>query len=51
LSGEPFASFREITNELQKWSDGEKFVTDELMALVYDELHRQASRYLRQPPR
>jgi len=38
----------EITRMLREWSDGGKReALDELMPLVYDELHRQASRYLR----
>jgi RNA polymerase sigma factor (TIGR02999 family) len=35
-----------ITRELQRWSDGDKLALEELLPLVYDELHRQASRYL-----
>lgn len=38
---------REITKMLREWSDGRREVLDELMPLVYDELRRQASRYLR----
>ena len=38
----------EITRILREWSDsGKREALDELMPLVYDELHRQASRYLR----
>jgi RNA polymerase sigma-70 factor, ECF subfamily len=42
----------EITQLLKKWSDGgssgrDEKVLDRLMPLVYDELRRQASRYLR----
>ncbi|MCA1623273.1 MAG: sigma-70 family RNA polymerase sigma factor [Acidobacteria bacterium] len=36
-----------ITQMLQKWSEGNAQALDELMPLVYEELHRQASRYLR----
>ncbi len=38
---------RDVTELLQAWNRGEK-VLDELMPLVYDELRRAASRYLRQ---
>jgi len=38
---------REITQLLKDWSDGNQTALDELMPLVYDELRRQASRYLR----
>ena len=38
----------EITQRLREWSDGGKReALDELMPFVYDELHRQAARYLR----
>ncbi len=37
----------EITEILKKASDGKKEVLDQLLPLVYDELHRQAKRYLR----
>ena len=36
-----------ITQMLQEWSEGNAQALDELMPLVYEELHRQASRYLR----
>jgi len=32
---------------LRQWSEGRREVLDDLMPLVYDELRRQASRYLR----
>lgn len=32
---------------LREWSDGKQEALDALLPLVYDELHRQASRYLR----
>ena len=32
---------------LREWSDGKREALDELMPLVYEELHRQAARYLR----
>ncbi|HEX3101903.1 MAG TPA: sigma-70 family RNA polymerase sigma factor [Pyrinomonadaceae bacterium] len=38
---------REITKMLREWGDGRREALDELMPLVYDELRRQASRYLR----
>jgi RNA polymerase sigma factor (TIGR02999 family) len=31
---------------LRQWSDGNREVLEELMPLVYDELHRQAARFL-----
>lgn len=37
----------EITHLLREWGDGKRDVLDELIPLVYDELHRQASNYLR----
>jgi RNA polymerase sigma factor (TIGR02999 family) len=37
----------EITQILCEWSKGNREALDKLMPLVYDELHRQASRYLR----
>ena len=37
----------EITRLLREWSDGRRSAFDELMPLVYGELHRQAARYLR----
>jgi RNA polymerase sigma factor (TIGR02999 family) len=36
-----------ITRLLRKWSDGERSAFDELMPLVYGELHRQAGRHLK----
>ena len=35
-----------ITRMLRQWSDGNREVLEELMPLVYDELHRQAARFL-----
>jgi RNA polymerase sigma factor (TIGR02999 family) len=32
---------------LRRWGDGDQAVLDRLLPLVYDELHRQAARYLR----
>ena len=37
----------EISQLLRSWSDGNGQALDELLPLVYDELHRQAHRYLR----
>jgi RNA polymerase sigma-70 factor, ECF subfamily len=36
----------EITYLLRAWSDGDTTAIDEVMPLVYDELHRMAARYL-----
>jgi RNA polymerase sigma factor (TIGR02999 family) len=36
-----------ITQLLRQWSDGRREALDELMPLLYDELRRQARRYLR----
>ncbi len=36
-----------ITQMLREWSGGKREALDKLMPLVYDELHRQAARYLR----
>jgi RNA polymerase sigma factor (TIGR02999 family) len=38
---------REITLMLQEWSAGNREALDQLMPLVYEELRRQAARYLR----
>ena len=38
---------QQITQLLKEWSKGNQAVLDDLMPLVYDELRRQASRYLR----
>ncbi len=40
-----------ITQLLTRWSNGEEEARDELMALVYDELHRLAVNYLRRERR
>ena len=37
----------EISRLLQAWSDGNGKALDDLLPLVYDELHRQAHRFLR----
>jgi RNA polymerase sigma factor (TIGR02999 family) len=44
---EPVRNSLQITHLLKKWSEGNQEVLDKLMPLVYDELRRQASRYLR----
>lgn len=36
-----------ITEMLHEWSDGKQEALEKLMPLVYDELHQQATRYLR----
>jgi RNA polymerase sigma factor (TIGR02999 family) len=41
------AKSEEITAMLRAWGDGDRAVLDQLLPLVYDELHRQAHRYLR----
>jgi RNA polymerase sigma factor (TIGR02999 family) len=38
---------QDITRLLREWSDGDRDALDQLLPLVYDELHRQASRYRR----
>ena len=40
-----------ITQLLKKWSNGDKKALDQLMPLVYDELHRLAETYLRRERR
>ena len=37
----------EITRFLREWGDGDREALDKLMPIVYDELRRQAARYLR----
>lgn len=37
----------DISRLLRKWSDGDRAALEELLPLVYDELHQQAERYLR----
>lgn len=37
----------EITRMLREWSNGNRDALERLMPLVYDELHRQAARFLR----
>jgi|ERR1041385_2216748 RNA polymerase sigma factor (TIGR02999 family) len=40
-------SHEDITRLLHAWSDGDKASLDKLIPIVYEELRRQASRYLR----
>ena len=44
---EPTQNSLHITRMLREWSEGNQQVLDQLMPLVYEELRRQASRYLR----
>ena len=44
---QPEAERHRITQMLQEWSEGNARALEELMPLVYEELHRQASRFLR----
>jgi RNA polymerase sigma-70 factor, ECF subfamily len=44
---QPDSKAPEITQMLREWSDGKQEALDNLIPLVHDELHRQASRYLR----
>ena len=44
---QPAKSCNEITQLLREWSEGDREALDELLPLVYDELHRQAARYRR----
>ncbi|MBA3693900.1 MAG: RNA polymerase subunit sigma-70, partial [Acidobacteria bacterium] len=37
----------EITQMLREWSGGKQEALDNLLPLVYDELHRQAASFLR----
>src|SRR5687768_526658 len=43
----PAENSQHITRMLQAWSEGHSEVLDQLMPLVYEELRRQAARYLR----
>lgn len=40
----------DVTKLLEAWSDGDGKVLDQLMPLVYDELHRMAKRYMSSQP-
>ncbi|HEX8070981.1 MAG TPA: sigma-70 family RNA polymerase sigma factor [Pyrinomonadaceae bacterium] len=44
---QPARAPQEITRLLRQWGAGDRAALDELLPLVYDELHRQAARYLR----
>ncbi|MCA1637930.1 MAG: hypothetical protein LC768_06275 [Acidobacteria bacterium] len=37
---------RQITRMLREWSGGNREALEDLMPLVYDELHKQAARFL-----
>jgi RNA polymerase sigma factor (TIGR02999 family) len=41
------SSLPNVTELLRNWSDGDKQAQEKLFQIVYDELHRQAARYLR----
>jgi len=41
------AARKDVTDLLNDWSNGDQDALNRLMPLVYDELHRLASRYLR----
>ncbi len=43
---EPIPQRGEITEMLKAWSGGNRVAMDNLVPLVYEELHRQARRYL-----
>lgn len=44
---QPADSSQDITQLLREWSDGNQEALERILPLVYDELHRQAARYLR----
>lgn len=44
---QPEREASKITQMLREWSDGKTEALDNLLPLVYDELHRQAARFLR----
>jgi RNA polymerase sigma factor (TIGR02999 family) len=44
---QPAATLSDISRLLRQWSEGNRAALEELLPLVYDELHRQAARYLR----
>jgi RNA polymerase sigma factor (TIGR02999 family) len=47
----PSSSGTDVTALLRAWRDGDPAAVDELLAVVYRDLHRQAERYMRaQPP-
>lgn len=41
---------KDVTQLLDAWSDGDGEASDELMPLVYEELHRMAKRYMHSQP-
>jgi RNA polymerase sigma-70 factor, ECF subfamily len=42
----PTLSSQQVTDLLQAWSEGDQTAFEQLMPLVYDELHRLAKRYM-----
>jgi RNA polymerase sigma factor (TIGR02999 family) len=44
------SSTPDVTALLRAWSDGDRAAFEELVAVVYRELHRQAERYMRAQP-
>ena len=46
-----FGKSKEITGLLRDWGEGKQEALDALLPLVYDELHRQANRFLRRERR
>jgi RNA polymerase sigma factor (TIGR02999 family) len=44
---QPAKTPQDISRLLRQWSDGDHAALEELLPLVYEELHRQAARYLR----
>lgn len=44
---QPADGSQDITQLLREWSDGNQEALEHILPLVYDELHRQAARYLR----
>lgn len=44
---QPAPNPHDITQLLREWADGDAAALDQLMPLVYDELHRQAARFRR----
>ena len=44
---QPESKASKITQMLREWSDGKQEALDNLLPLVYDELHRQAASFLR----
>lgn len=46
----PVSENKDITKLLVEWSDGNSEALDELMPIVYDELHRMAKNYMSNQP-